>query len=149
MQIITCVVISISIIFSIHYSYYYIKDNYMFKKSRCLVNDIQSDKYNKMLEEIKQIRLGSIGGSIGGSMGSSMDGDSIDNRIERVSVEKNAMSGSPTSPFKDEKEKDEMNDELTQFINNQFILPISAPSIPSTSTSSISSVSPSTTQFTI
>lgn len=141
MQIITCVVISISIIFSIHYSYYYIKDNYMSNKTKYLVNDTQIDKYNKIMDELKQIRIGKDVVTEGGS--------SLNDNNNDANLASGTTSSSPTSPFKDEKEKSEMNDELTQFINNQFIMPV--PSLPPPDLTPImpASNSSSTTQFTI
>jgi len=73
LQILLYVLASVLVIYGFHYLYG--------KKTKHLVTN-NSEKYNKIVEEIQQVKL---------------------------------------SPFKDDAEKEKMNEELTKFVESQFL----------------------------
>ena len=79
-----------------HYLYHHIKGKY-FKKKTISLDKNQSEKYNKIMKEIEELRVSAPHKSV------------------------TEVKCSQEVPFKSEKEKEEMNRELLSFMNSQFV----------------------------
>jgi hypothetical protein len=106
-QITINIVISLLIIYGFQYGYNFLKENYTTKKTKDLVNT-QIEKYKKIVDEMQNNKKEQTSSN-----------DNNDNREPNSTIDIPDES-SPIIPFKNEKEKKTMNDELTNFINNQI-----------------------------
>jgi hypothetical protein len=78
--------ISIFIIYSVHFLWNFLKDNFTTKKTKDLVS-IQAEKYKKIVEEIQKTK------------------------------------GSPLTPFENEQERQEMENDLSHFLEEITMSP--------------------------